>query len=109
MVIDDRSETNPLVGGLGLIFGIVGLIGLLAVAIGRQGWIGGAMLGGLSALGFGLLLQQTQTLDPRNLLDLLVPVAGILIRARLCALVPPSASEPKRQPSLRRFGRRSTQ
>ena len=100
MVIDDRSATNTLVGGLGLIFGIVGLIGLLAVAIGRQGWIGGAMLGGLSALGFGLLLQQTQILDPRNLLDLLVPVAGLLIGAGLCAVVRPSASEQMRQRSV---------
>src|SRR5260370_39368088 len=103
MVIDDRSETNPLVGGLGLIFGIVGLIGLLAVAIGRQGWIGGAMLGGLSALGFGLLLQQTQTLDPRNLLDLLVPVAGHLIGPRPCAAVRPVAFGQMPTPPLGRL------
>ncbi len=52
------------------------------------------------ALGFGLLLQQTQTLDPRNLLDLLVPVAGILIGAGLCAVVRPSASEQMRHRSV---------
>jgi hypothetical protein len=73
-------------GGGGLAAGLLGLI-VVVVTLFSKGvagarW-GGALAGLVSATGFGLLLQQTGTLDPTSLADLVIPAIGLLAGALL--------------------------
>jgi hypothetical protein len=82
LVIDDVNPLATLAGGGGVAAGVLGLIGMIAVAR-RQGSsgprLGGLLAGLLAGVGFGLALQQYGYLDPRNLAGLALPGVGALV------------------------------
>lgn len=82
IIIDDVNPFLTATGGGGAVLGLLGLLGVLRSAFSRGGGgarVGGALAGLLGGLGLGLLLQQTGTLDPANLVGLVVPLAGLVI------------------------------
>lgn len=86
ITVTNVSPLATLAGGGGAALGVLGLIGLLLTlrSSGDTGArVGGTLSGLLSGIGFGLLLQQTGTLDPTSLVDLLIPLVGVLAGAVL--------------------------
>ncbi len=84
IILDDVNPVATVVGGGGGALGVLGLLGILAAAFGRGGAggrVGGALAGLVSGIGFGLLLQQTGTLDPTNAAGLALPAAGLIVGA----------------------------
>ncbi len=84
IIVDDVNPLATAAGGGGAALGVLGLLGMVVAAFGRGGAPGrtaGAAAGLVSGAGFGLLLQQTGTLDPANAADLALPAAGLLAGA----------------------------
>jgi len=84
ITFDDTNPVGTVAGGGGTALGILGLLGLLGTAFGRGGVggrIAGAVSGLLGGLGFGLLLQETGTIDPISLVGLAFPAIGLVVGA----------------------------
>ncbi len=80
-----ESLVGTAAGGAGL---VVGLIGLIGVALRRRSGsgggtvgaaVGGALLGLVSGVGWGLLRQQASVMSPTSTTDLAVPVIALLV------------------------------
>lgn len=82
LVIDDVNPLATVAGGGGIAAGVLGLIGMIAVARSQGGSgprLGGLLAGLLAGIGFGLALQQYGYLDARNLAGLALPGVGALV------------------------------
>jgi len=82
IIVDDVAPLATWAGVLGLIATLLGLIGLIASLFlqpAGSSRVVGMIVGFLAGLGVGLLLQETATLDPANVLGLGFPVAGAVI------------------------------
>jgi hypothetical protein len=86
ITITNVNLLGTVAGAGGLAAGVVGLL-VIVVTLFSKGVagarVGGALAGLLSGTGFGLLLQQTATLDPTNPADLLIPALGLVAGALL--------------------------
>jgi hypothetical protein len=92
IVVDDANL--PLAELIGAILGILGLLGLLGSAL-MCGHMSARILGGASGLlggtGVGLVLQQAGSLDPGDLKDLLIPLAGLVAGTLVASCCCPKA------------------
>jgi hypothetical protein len=103
LVIDDVSALGSLIGIISAILGLLGLLGLLWAAFMRRpvfGRVFGAVAGFFGGFGIAEFLQQTGFLDPTSLLDLAIPIAGILAGILIAGTLASSAALPAgRQPA----------
>ena len=92
IVVDDANL--PLAELIGAILGILGLLGLLGSAL-MCGHMMARILGGTAGLlggtGVGLVLQQASILDPGDLKDLAIPLAGLIAGTLVASCCCPKA------------------
>jgi hypothetical protein len=85
IIVDDVDALSTAAGAGGLAVGVLGTLGVLATAF-RGGRVGGAVFGLLAGLGFGVLLTQTGTLDPRSMVGLALPGGGLVVGAAIAGI-----------------------
>lgn len=89
MTVTNVPVLGTVAGGGGLALGLLGVIvvGVTLFSRGVAGarW-GGALAGLVGGTGFGLLLQQTGTLDPTSLAGLVIPAIGLVVGAAVPGL-----------------------
>src|SRR5260370_25677415 len=79
VIVDDVAPLATWAGILGLIFLVLGLIGLVATSFqfpNGSARVVGMVVGLVGGLGLGLLLQQGAILDPAHIFVLLLPAGG---------------------------------
>jgi hypothetical protein len=90
IVIEDVNQFATLVGGGGLLLFLVGMLGVIASALGRglgPRLLGGGLGGLLAGFGLALLLPQLGVIDPRDPIALVLLVVGLII-GTLAASIP---------------------
>jgi hypothetical protein len=90
IVIEDVNPFATLVGGGGLLLFLVGMLGVIASALGRglgPRLLGGGLGGLLVGFGLALLLPQLGVIDPRDPIALVLLVLGLII-GTLAASIP---------------------
>jgi hypothetical protein len=84
VVIDDVNPFATLVGGGGLLLFVVGVLGLIASALGRglgPRLLGGGLSGLLAGFGLALLLPQFGVIDSRDPIGVALLALGLIIGA----------------------------
>jgi hypothetical protein len=90
VVIEDVNQFATLVGGGGLLLFLVGMLGVIASALGRglgPRLLGGGLSGLLAGFGLALLLPQFGAIDPRDPIGLALLAVGLII-GTLAASIP---------------------
>jgi hypothetical protein len=90
IVIEDVNQFATLVGGGGLLLFLVGMLGVIASALGRglgPRLLGGGLSGLLAGFGLALLLPQFGVIDPRDPIGLALLAVGLII-GTLAASIP---------------------
>jgi hypothetical protein len=99
IVIEDVNQFATLVGGGGLLLFLVGMLGVVASALGRglgPRLLGGGLGGLVAGFGLALLLPQLGVIDPRDPIGVALLAVGLLI-GTLAASIPgrrPAAGTP---------------
>jgi hypothetical protein len=94
IVIEDVNQFATLVGGGGLLLLLVGVLGVVASALGRglgPRLLGAGLAGLVAGFGLALLLPQLGVIDPRDPIGLALLAVGLLIGTL-------AASIPRRRP-----------
>lgn len=100
VVIEDVNQFATLVGGGGLLLFLVGMLGVIASALGRglgPRLLGGGLSGLLAGFGLALLLPQFGVIDPRDAIGLALLVVGLII-GTLAASIPGRRAPPQATP-----------
>jgi hypothetical protein len=90
IVIEDVNQFGTLVGGGGLLLFLVGVLGVIASALGRglgPRLLGGGLGGLVAGFGLALLLPQLGVIDPRDPIGLALLALGLII-GTLAATIP---------------------